>query len=158
MSGTGQAATVSESVRAAPAAPLRGLVSWYSGYRQEGVAPARHRGLPSPYLTVIITLDDPLTVARHPDPAAAPGDYLTLAGGLHTTPALIIHPGRQSGIQLALSPLGARALLGRPAGELAGIDVDGVRGARGPGPGTARAAPGGRTAGRPGSRCSTRSC
>ena len=64
MSGTGQAATVSESVRAAPAAPLRGLVSWYSGYRQEGVAPARHRGLPSPYLTVIITLDDPLTSPR----------------------------------------------------------------------------------------------
>ena len=50
---------------------------------------------------------------------------MTLAGGLHTTPALITHPGRQSGIQLALSPLGARALLGRPAGELAGIDVDG---------------------------------
>jgi AraC-like DNA-binding protein len=116
---------VSESVRAAPAAPLRGLLSWYSGYRQEGVPPARHRGLPSPYLTVIITLDDPLTVARHPDPADAPGDYLTLAGGLHTTPAVITHPGRQSGIQLALSPLGARALLGRPAGELAGIDVDG---------------------------------
>ena len=38
---------------------------------------------------------------------------------------MISHPGRQSGIQLALSPLGARALLGRPAGELAGIDVDG---------------------------------
>jgi AraC-like DNA-binding protein len=116
---------VSESVRAAPAAPLRGLLSWYSGYRQQGLPPARHRGLPSPYLTVIITLDDPLTVARHPDPANAPGDYLTLAGGLHTTPAVITHPGRQSGIQLALSPLGARALLGRPAGELAGIDVDG---------------------------------
>jgi AraC-like DNA-binding protein len=118
-------AEVSESARAAPAAPLRGLVAWYSGYRQEGVLPGRHRGLPSPYLTLIITLDDPLTVARHPDPADPPGDYLTLAGGLHTTPALITHPGRQSGIQLALSPLGARALLGRPAGELAGIDVDG---------------------------------
>ena len=64
-------------------------------------------------------------MARHPDPADAPGDYVTLAGGLHTTPALISHPGRQSGIQLALSPLGARALLGCPAGELAGIDVHG---------------------------------
>ena len=125
MSGAGQATTVSESVRAAPAAPLRGLLSWYSGYRQTGVPPARHRGLPSPYLTLIITLDDPLTVARHPDPGDAPGDYLTLAGGLHTTPAVITHPGRQSGLQLALSPLGARALLGRPAGELAGLDVDG---------------------------------
>lgn len=125
MAGEPRTAEVSESARAAPAAPLRGLVAWYSGYRQEGVPPALHRGLPSPHLTLIITLDDPLTVARHPDPAGAPGDYVTLAGGLHTTPALITHPGRQSGIQLALSPLGARALLGRPAGELAGIDVDG---------------------------------
>jgi AraC-like DNA-binding protein len=118
-------AEVSESARAAPAAPLRGLIAWYSGYRQAGGPPGRHRGLPSPYLTLIITLDDPLTVAAHPDPADGPGEYLTLAGGLHTTPALITHPGRQSGIQLALSPLGARALLGRPAGELAGVDVDG---------------------------------
>jgi AraC-like DNA-binding protein len=117
-------AAVSESVHAAPAPPLRGLLAWYSGYRQEGVPPAVHRGLPSPYLTLIITLDDPLTVASHPDPAAEPGHYLTLAGGLHTSPALITHQGRQSGIQLALSPLGARALLGLPAGELASLDVD----------------------------------
>ncbi len=114
---------VAESVRAAPAAPLRGLIGWYGGYRQEGVPPARHRGLPSPYLTLIITLDDPLTVARHPDPADRPGDYRTLLGGLHTTPALITHPGRQSGVQVQLSPLGARALLGLPAGELAGRDL-----------------------------------
>jgi AraC-like DNA-binding protein len=103
--------------------PLRGLIGWYSGYRQQGVPPARHRGLPSPYLTLIITLDDPLTVARHPDPADRPGDYRTLVGGLHTTPALISHPGRQSGVQVQLSPLGARALLGLPAGELAGRDL-----------------------------------
>ena len=114
---------VSESARAAPAAPLRGLIDWYSGYRQDGVPPARHRGLPSPYLTLIITLDDPLTVTRHPDPADRPGDYRTLVGGLHTTPALIAHPGRQSGVQVQLSPLGARALLGLPAGELAGRDL-----------------------------------
>lgn len=43
---------------------------------------------------------------------------------MHTSPALVRHDGAQSGIQLALSPLGARALLGLPAGELAGIDVD----------------------------------
>jgi len=64
---------VSESAWAAPAAPLRGLIAGYSGYRQHGVPPATHRGLPSPYLTLIITLDDPLTIARHPDPADPPG-------------------------------------------------------------------------------------
>ena len=89
------------------------------------MAPGKHRGLPSPFLTVIFTLDDPLHLAGHPDPRQAPGEYRTLVGGLHTAPALITHEGYQSGIQLALSPLGARALLGVPAGELAQIDVEG---------------------------------
>ena len=115
---------VMEAVRARPAVPLSPYIGWYSGYRQEGVAPARHRGLPSPYLTLIITLDDPLSVAAHPDPRQPPGQYVTLLGGLHTSPAVITHQGRQSGIQVGLSPLGARALLGLPAGELASIDVD----------------------------------
>ncbi|TLS44991.1 AraC family transcriptional regulator [Streptomyces montanus] len=116
-------AFVDEAVRAAPAPPLRGLVGWYSGYRQRGVPHAQHRGLPSPWLTLILTLDEPLSMAAHPDPGAAPGDYPTLLGGLHLTPALIDIPGRQSGIQVAISPLGARILLGLPAGELTGIDV-----------------------------------
>ncbi|MFE7861098.1 helix-turn-helix domain-containing protein [Streptomyces sp. NPDC057403] len=117
------AEVVDEAVRAAPAPPLRGLVGWYSGYRQRGLPATRHRGLPSPWLTLILTLDEPLTVAAHPDPAARPGDYPTLLGGLHVTPALIDMPGRQSGIQVAVSPLGARVLLGLPAGALAGIDA-----------------------------------
>jgi AraC-like DNA-binding protein len=88
------------------------------------VPPARHAGLPSPYLTVIFTLDEPLTVAAHPDPAQPGGDYVTLAGGLHSVPALITHDGYQSGIQMALSPLGARAFFGFPGGELASTDVE----------------------------------
>jgi AraC-like DNA-binding protein len=114
---------VDEAIRARPAVPLRGLVAWYTGYRQQGVPVAQHRGLPSPFLTLILTLDDPLTIVSHPDPKDPPGDYRTLLGGLHTTPALISVPGRQSGVQIALSPLGCRALLGLPAGELAGADI-----------------------------------
>ena len=114
---------VNEAVRVRPAVPLRPYIAWYSGYRQAGVGPAVHRGMPSPYLTLIFTLDEPLTVAAHPDPAQRPGAFDTLAGGLHTSPAVITHDGWQSGIQVALSPLGSRPLLGLPAGELAGIDV-----------------------------------
>ena len=95
----------------------------YTGYRQRGVPPARHRGLPSPFLTLIFTLDEPLVLLAHPDPRQRPGAYGTLLGGLHSAPALITHDGAQSGIQLALRPLGARALLGLPAGELADLDV-----------------------------------
>jgi AraC-like DNA-binding protein len=106
-----------------PAGPLRPLVAGYAGYRQRGVPPARHRGLPSPFLTLIFTLDEPLVLLAHPDPRQPPGDFGSLLGGLHSAPALITHDGAQSGIQVALRPLGARALLGLPAGELAELDV-----------------------------------
>lgn len=114
---------IDEYLRRRPAEALRPFIAWYSGYRQRGVAPAVHRGLPSPYLTLIFTLDEPLTVLAHPDPAQAPADFGTLLGGLHASPALIAHQGAQSGIQVMLKPLGARALLGLPAGELAQVDV-----------------------------------
>ena len=117
------AGAVDEHHRGIPAEPLRPYVAAYTGYRQRGVPPARHRGLPSPYLTLIFTLDEPLTLAAHPDPGQPPGEYGTLLGGLHSVPALITHAGAQSGIQVALRPLGARALLGLPAGELAALDL-----------------------------------
>jgi hypothetical protein len=71
----------------------------------------------------IFTLDEPLEIARHPDPRQPGGKYDTAVGGLHSSPALIVHDGAQSGIQLELSPLAARPLLGLPAGELAHADV-----------------------------------
>ena len=114
---------VDEHHRYLPAEPLRRYVAAYTGYRQRGLPPARHRGLPSPYLTLIFTLDEPLTIEAHPDPGQPPGEFGTLLGGLHSVPALITHAGAQSGIQVALRPLGARALLGLPAGELAGLDL-----------------------------------
>jgi AraC-like DNA-binding protein len=117
--------TLRESVRGVPASPVRSVVSGYHGYLDRGVPPALHRGLPSPYLTVIFTLHEPLQVAQHVDQRRPPGEYDSLVGGLHTSPALVTHDGAQSGIQLRLSPLGARALLGMPAGELAGVDVAG---------------------------------
>jgi len=117
------AGAVDEHHRGIPAEPLRPYVAAYTGYRQRGVPPARHRGLPSPYLTMIFTLDEPLTIVAHPDPGQPPGEYGALLGGLHSVPALITHAGAQSGIQVALRPLGARALLGLPAGELAALDL-----------------------------------
>ena len=114
---------VDEHHRYIPAEPLRRYVAAYTGYRQRGLPPARHRGLPSPYLTLIFTLDEPLTIEVHPDPGQPPGEFGTLLGGLHSVPALITHAGAQSGIQVALRPLGARALLGLPAGELAELDL-----------------------------------
>jgi AraC-like DNA-binding protein len=122
-----------ESVAHRPHPALRPLLAAAVGYREEGVPAGVHRGLPSPHLTLVVTLDEPLRMAAHPDPRQAPGDYDALLGGLHTTPALISHPGRQAGVQLSLTPLGARRLLGLPAGELGALDcpLDDVLGAAG---------------------------
>ncbi len=109
---------------ARPGPALRPFVAHYAGYRQRGVAPARHRGLPSPYLTLIFTIDDPLVIAAHPDPRQPPDHYDSLVGGLHLAPAIVTHDGSQSGVHIAVHPLGCRALLGLPAVELANRDVD----------------------------------
>jgi len=114
---------VSESVRGVPAKQLRGLVAAYDGYRQRGVEPTRHLGLPSPFMTLIVALDEPLQVVRHLDPARPPARYDALIGGLHASPVVIGHDGAQSGIQLRVSPLASRSLFGVPAGELAGVDL-----------------------------------
>jgi AraC-like DNA-binding protein len=107
-----------------PGEGLLPYVAWCAGYRQAGIAPAAHRGLPSPWLTMIVTLHEPLVIARHPDPRQPSSTHDFLLGGLHTAPALVTHDGWQSGIQFGLTPLGARALLGMPAAELASIDVE----------------------------------
>ncbi len=118
-------AVVDEHPWGQPSAAVAPFVAGYAGFRQAGVEPMRHRGLPSPFLTLIFTLHEPLFLAAHADARQPPGSYETLVGGLHATPALIVHDGWQSGVQLMVSPLAARALLGMPAGEVAGVDVDG---------------------------------
>ncbi|QHE71619.1 putative transcriptional regulator [Rhodococcus sp. WAY2] len=109
---------VSDGARRRPAPPLRALVSGYEGYRLTGFEPGLHLGLPSPSLTVVVSLDAPLEIAEQAAPEQAPGFYDTLASGIATAPVTIRHDGNQHGIQLALSPLGARALLGVPASAL----------------------------------------
>lgn len=114
---------LAESLRGLPVPALRGRLAAYQGYCQRGVAPAHHLGLPSPFMTVIVTLDEPLQIARHLDRTRPAGRYDSLVGGLHTTPVVIAHDGAQSGIQLQVSPLASRGLFGVPAAELAGIDL-----------------------------------
>ncbi|WP_299953561.1 AraC family transcriptional regulator [uncultured Modestobacter sp.] len=115
---------LAESVVHRPPAVLRPFVAEVVGYRHEGLTPTLHRGLPSPHLTLVLPLDEPLVMAAHPDPGQAGSAHDALVGGLHTAPALIATGTRQFGVQLSLTPLGARALLGVPAGALASLDVE----------------------------------
>jgi len=120
----GEMVPVVEMVTVRPRPQLRALVAGYHGYRVEGAEPGVHRGLPSRHLTFIVTLGGTVDLMAMPDPAQPPASFTTLASGLHASPALISHNGHQHGIQLGLTPLGARILLGLPAGELASTVVD----------------------------------
>jgi AraC-like DNA-binding protein len=92
------------------------------GYRSEHRQPTLHRGLPSPYLTLIFSLDGPVTGGSTPQQARGPGAQREdiVLGGLGGRPVHILQPERQTGIQLAVHPLAARALLGVPASALTG--------------------------------------
>ena len=105
---------VSDYRAGVPAPALREHVAAYSGYRDAGGPPATHVGLPSPYLTFIVTLDDDLeTLGPH-----GRSSFVNLVAGIDTAPVTIVHDGRQSGLQISLHPLGARTLFGCPAAEL----------------------------------------
>ncbi|MEV5976109.1 helix-turn-helix domain-containing protein [Streptomyces sp. NPDC052114] len=109
-----------EFVRAVPR--LDGMVVSAVGYRTTGMRPTLHRGLPSPYLTVIFSLDGPIATGATPGQATGADAVRTdiVLGGLHQSPAYVAQPEHEAGIQLAVHPLAARALLGLPAAELAG--------------------------------------
>jgi AraC-like DNA-binding protein len=102
-----------------PPASLRSWIEPYVGYDSSGGRPRVHRGLPSGTLTLVIALDAPLVLDATPDGSPGPHRYDALVGGLHQRPAMVVDPGRQTGLQLAVDPLAARPLLGLPAGVLA---------------------------------------
>lgn len=112
-----------EHVVGVPAPRLRPYVASYVGYRYEGFRPGVHAGLPSHALTLVISLDAPLDVGGLGDPDRPRQRCDSLLAGLHTRPAAVHHDGSQYGVQLDITPLGARALFGMPAAELAEQNV-----------------------------------
>jgi AraC-like DNA-binding protein len=108
----------------APAAWLRPYVSAYTGYRMEAAAPSVHQGVASGHLTFLFCLDGRVEMLGNADPTKPPGTFTAAVGGLHDGPARIAQGDPQTGVQLRLTWRGARALLGVPAGALAGDTVD----------------------------------
>lgn len=93
----------------------------YHAYDVRGAAPGTHRGLPSPFLTFVLPIGPALELEA---PDGARSHFRACLAGLHATPERIVHDGVQTGIQLAVPPLAARALFGLPAAELAGVSVE----------------------------------
>jgi AraC-like DNA-binding protein len=83
-----------------------------------------HRGMPSSTLTFIVGLDDGVEAAESAEglPAARPNPLLL--GGLHVNAAHVRQRRGQTGVQLAVHPLAARALFGAPSAELSAVQLD----------------------------------
>ncbi len=113
---------LSEGARGITAAQLRPYVAAYEGYRLSGFDAGTHIGMPSPNLTVILTIDAKLEISNSPRQGACA--FESLASGISAEPVIIAHDGNQHGIQLSLTPAGARALLGIPTAALGEWMVD----------------------------------
>jgi AraC-like DNA-binding protein len=117
------------SVRTRPTPPLRPFVSEYVDFDMAGWPPGRHRGLPGAGLTLVVSFGTPPTICR-----SGRRDVTAVAclGGLASEAVDVLHDGTQRGVQLALSPRGARALLGVPAAALVDetVSLDDVVGTR----------------------------
>lgn len=106
-----------------PEPRLRPFVHRYTWHAFAGFEPGEHLGFPSRHVIVMVSFDDPFQITRLPS-GQAPGCWQAFAGGLHASPATVAHEGHGRGLGLDITPLGARALLGLPAGALAGSVVD----------------------------------
>ena len=104
---------------------LPGAVVAAVSYESSGIDPGEHRGLPSPWITFIVSVDRPVrtmgTVADPGpfDPTRATA-YDVIVAGLHPVAARVEQPAEQAGVQLAVHPLAAPAVLGCRAAELQG--------------------------------------
>ncbi|MGG5887857.1 helix-turn-helix domain-containing protein [Falsiroseomonas sp. HC035] len=94
---------------------LRGLVRGLWHYDEQRDAPLRRREMPVAEAVLLFNLGPPIGVAW-PDPAAETG-FASAAGFLarpHPAPARSFMSGRQRGVQVMLTPLGAERLLRTP--------------------------------------------
>jgi hypothetical protein len=109
---------------------LRQFVRSYEGYRLSGFPPGTHIGMPSTFLTVIITIDEPLEISEASHPGQHFSRWNTLASGISAVPCTITHDGNQHGIQVSLTPLGARAIFGMPTAALGAwmVELDDILG------------------------------
>ncbi|MBZ0112263.1 MAG: helix-turn-helix domain-containing protein [Thermoanaerobaculia bacterium] len=107
-----------------PTQSLRPFVDRYLGYRLVGFEPGLHRGLPSRYMTLIVSIGPSINVNVQTNPNRSPASYRCVLGGLQASSAIISHSGNQEGVAIELTPLGSRALLGQPAAELFDLSVE----------------------------------
>ncbi|MEU0920847.1 helix-turn-helix domain-containing protein [Streptomyces cyaneofuscatus] len=106
-------------IDARPVPALRRYVRSYVGFDLREFPAGVHCGPPGRALTTVISLSGPLGVGAGVDDGSPVTRFDSVAGGLMRRSVAIHHDGRQHGVQVSLTPLGARAVYGVPAAELA---------------------------------------
>jgi AraC-like DNA-binding protein len=111
-----------------PHPALRGVVLRYDGYEERSPAPVTFRELPCTFVPIIIDLDAGWTVAHRQH--AVPLRLGSFVAGVTDGPVVVGHGGSARCLQVDLTPLGARRLVGIPMSELANqsVPIDAVLG------------------------------
>lgn len=109
---------------------LRPYARTFTGFRL-ATLPLRTYEVPTGSLWLIVSFGDPLDVLPSPDGARPGGRFVSFAVGLQDSMAVTEHAGWQHGVQVELTPLGARAILGVAPGDLANtcVELDDLLGA-----------------------------
>lgn len=94
------------------------------GYRTLDIPEVVHRGMPSSMLTFIVSLDDGVEAGDTASALAVARPNPLLLSGLHVRASHVRLRRGQTGAQLAVHPLAARALFGVPTAELPLAEYD----------------------------------
>lgn len=115
-----------EIVLRAPHPALGGLLSRYAEFSERADGPTGELEPASPNVVLVLDFAQGWRIAQ----GESDGHFGSFVGGLHDGPTWVEHPGRSHGVQLDLTPLGARTLLRMPLAELAHrvVDLDDVLG------------------------------
>lgn len=108
-----------EVVRRRPVQALREVLRPYAGFASPDRGTSGSHGLPSTDILVVIALGE--HHLQFEGVGVAPSAHRAVAGGLMTMPFRVRQHNGFHGIQLRVSPLAARSLLGVPAGAIAGV-------------------------------------
>ena len=102
-----------ELVARAPHPALRAHVRRYTGYDEAGPEPVRRREIVNGDVILIVSFGPPMRLHDI-------GTFDSFLVGMHVPVTITEHDGISRGVQVDLTPIGARMLLGGPMHEVAG--------------------------------------